>query len=179
MAFKHGLLEGSTFLFQYSSMIREPFESCELGELKYAIPPGSDIRLKNKSVRKCKKMTLRDECTWSLYCAYVLTSLDKSKQAWSTIFPQPWVPRSSNFAHPQTCVQFPNRTSLETLRPSGVVESALRHASVGVRCELVWSATFLQRTTTSEISLESSWLGESKCEVSPGYDLIQKSYGFR
>ena len=38
---------------------------------------------------------------------------------------------------PQTCVQFPNRTSLETLRPSEVVESALHHASVGVRCELV------------------------------------------
>ena len=35
------------------------------------------------------------------------------------------------------CVQFPNRTLLETLRPSEVVESAFRHASVGVRCELV------------------------------------------
>ena len=39
--------------------------------------------------------------------------------------------------NPQTSVQFPNRTSLETLRPSEVVESALRHASVCVRCELV------------------------------------------
>ena len=38
---------------------------------------------------------------------------------------------------PQTCVQVPNRTSLETLRPSEVVESALCHASVGVRCEMV------------------------------------------
>ena len=38
---------------------------------------------------------------------------------------------------PQTCVQYSNRTSLETLRPSEVVESGLRHASVGVRCELV------------------------------------------
>ena len=38
---------------------------------------------------------------------------------------------------PQTCVQFPNRTSLETLRPSEVVETALRHASVRVRCEMV------------------------------------------
>ena len=27
MAFKHGLLEGSTFLFQYSSMTRAPLES--------------------------------------------------------------------------------------------------------------------------------------------------------
>ena len=40
MAFKHGLLEGSTFLFQYSSMTRAPLESSQLGELKYAISPG-------------------------------------------------------------------------------------------------------------------------------------------
>ena len=40
MAFKHGLLEGSTFLFQYNSMTRAPLESCQLGELKYAISPG-------------------------------------------------------------------------------------------------------------------------------------------
>ena len=40
MAFKHGLQEGSTCLFQYSSMTRAPLESCRLGELKYAISPG-------------------------------------------------------------------------------------------------------------------------------------------
>ena len=40
MVFKHGLLEGSTFLFQYSSMTRAPLESCRLGELKYAISAG-------------------------------------------------------------------------------------------------------------------------------------------
>ena len=40
MAFKHGLQEGSTFLFQYSSMTRAPLESCRLGELKYTISPG-------------------------------------------------------------------------------------------------------------------------------------------
>ena len=39
-AFKHGLLEGSIFLFQYSSMTRAPLESSPLGELKYAISPG-------------------------------------------------------------------------------------------------------------------------------------------
>ena len=38
--FKHGLLEGSTFLIQYSSMTRAPLESGRLGELKYAISPG-------------------------------------------------------------------------------------------------------------------------------------------
>ena len=40
IAFKHGLLEGSTFLFQYSSMTRAPLQSCRLGELRYAISPG-------------------------------------------------------------------------------------------------------------------------------------------
>ena len=40
MAFKRGLLEGSTFLFQYASMTRPPLESSRLGELKYAISPG-------------------------------------------------------------------------------------------------------------------------------------------
>ena len=37
---KHGLLEGTTILLQYSSMTRAPLESCRLGELKYAISPG-------------------------------------------------------------------------------------------------------------------------------------------
>ena len=38
--FKHGLLEGSTFLFQYSSITRTSLESSRLGELKYAISAG-------------------------------------------------------------------------------------------------------------------------------------------
>ena len=38
--FKHGLLEGSTFLFQYSSITRTPLERFRLGELKYAISAG-------------------------------------------------------------------------------------------------------------------------------------------
>ena len=41
---------------------------------------------------------------------------------------------------PQTCVQPFNRTSLETLRPSEVVETALRHALIAVRCELFFGA---------------------------------------
>ena len=40
MAFKHGLLEGSTFLSQYSCMTHAPLETSPLGELKYAISPG-------------------------------------------------------------------------------------------------------------------------------------------
>ena len=39
MAFKHGFLEGSTFLFQYISMTRAPLKSSRLGKLKYAISP--------------------------------------------------------------------------------------------------------------------------------------------
>ena len=37
--FKHGLLEESTFLFQYSSITRTPLESSQL-DVKYAISAG-------------------------------------------------------------------------------------------------------------------------------------------
>ena len=40
MVFKHGLLEGSTILLQYSAITCTPLESSSLGELKYAISPG-------------------------------------------------------------------------------------------------------------------------------------------
>ena len=52
--FKHGLLEGSTIFLQYSAITRTPLKRSQLGELKYAILPAKDVRLKNKSVRKCK-----------------------------------------------------------------------------------------------------------------------------
>ena len=80
---------------------------------------------------------------------------------------------------PKTCVQFSNCTSLKTLWPSEVVESVLRHASVGVRCELVWSATFLQPTFTNCTSLESSRLAKFECAISSGYDVRQQSYGLQ
>ena len=38
-AFKHGLLDGSTTLLQYSAITCTPLESSLLGELKYAISP--------------------------------------------------------------------------------------------------------------------------------------------
>ena len=38
--FKHGLLEGSTILLQYSAITRTPLESSPLGEIKYAISAG-------------------------------------------------------------------------------------------------------------------------------------------
>ena len=53
--FKHGLLEGSTILLQYSSISRKRLESSLLGELKCAISAGYDVTLKNKSIRKCKE----------------------------------------------------------------------------------------------------------------------------
>ena len=37
---KHGLLERSTFLYQYSSITRTPLESSRLGELNYGISAG-------------------------------------------------------------------------------------------------------------------------------------------
>ena len=38
--FRHGLLEGSTILLQYSARTRTPLKSSSLGELKYAISAG-------------------------------------------------------------------------------------------------------------------------------------------
>ena len=38
--FKHGLLEGLTFLLLYSAITHTQLESSPLGELKYAISPG-------------------------------------------------------------------------------------------------------------------------------------------
>ena len=55
MVFKHGLLERSTFLFQYDFITHKKLESSRLGELKYALLAGYDIRLKNESLQKGKK----------------------------------------------------------------------------------------------------------------------------
>ena len=38
--FKHGLLEGSTILLQYSTITRTPLESSPSGKFKYAISQG-------------------------------------------------------------------------------------------------------------------------------------------
>ena len=66
-------------------------------------------------------MTLRDGRTWSLYCGLVHGS-DKFRQVWTSqnrceaLF---FLNRESHavqiWPNPQTCVQFSNRTSLETL----------------------------------------------------------------
>ena len=59
------------------------------------------------------------------------------------------------------------------------METALRHASIGTRCEPVGSAISLRRSSTTDTPLESSRLVEFACESLPGYDVRQKSYGFR
>ena len=78
--FKHGLLEGSTILLQYSAITRTPLESSSLGELRYAISPGKDVRPKNKSIQKCKKDIARR--------AYMVTLLptgsEKFRQVWTS-----------------------------------------------------------------------------------------------
>ena len=109
------------------------------------------------------------------------TGLDRFRQVWTSqnrcegLF---LVTRESHafqiWPSPQTCVQFSNRTSLETLQPSEVVATSLHHASLGIRCELVWKTTSLRHTAKTDTSLESSRLAEFECEISPGYDVRQK-----
>ena len=66
--------------------------------------------------------------------------LDKSRQVRTGVkyyFSSTVSPTLFKFGPPPNLRAVSNHTSLETLRPSQVVESGLRHASVGVRCELV------------------------------------------
>ena len=103
LVFKHGLLEGSTILLQYSAITRTPLESSSLGESKYAISPGWDERPKSKSIWKCKKWHcatgVHGHCIAN-WLRQVRTGLDKSEQVWSAIFPQPWVACCPNLAQP-------------------------------------------------------------------------------
>ena len=71
--FKHGLLEGSIFLLQYSAVTRTPLESSLLG---VKICNFTRIRHKTEEQEhsKVQKMTLHDGRTWSLYCGLVQTS---------------------------------------------------------------------------------------------------------
>ena len=65
--FKHGLLDGSTILLQYSAITCTQLENSPLGELKYAISPGYNVIPKNNSIRKCKEDIARQ--------AYMVTVL--------------------------------------------------------------------------------------------------------
>ena len=91
---------------------------------------------------------MHDERTWSLYCGQVQTSQNRCE---ALFFLNPESHAVKIWPTPKTCVQFSNCTSLETLQPSQVVETALRHASIGKRCELVWSATFFFGTLPKAI----------------------------
>ena len=79
MVSKHGLLEGYTFLLQYSSITCTPLERSRLGELKDAISAGQDVILKNKSIRKCKKR----HCADSVHGHCIV---DRFGQVWSCCF---------------------------------------------------------------------------------------------
>ena len=83
---------------------------------------------------------MRDKRTLSLYCRQVRTGSDRFGQVRTGVkrYFSSTVSRTLfKFGSPQTCMQFSNHTSLETQRPSEVVETALRHASSGVKCELL------------------------------------------
>ena len=64
---EHGLLEGSIFLFQCTSLTSTLLESSRLGELKHAISAGYDIRLKNES------LNLKGQKNYLLRQAYMVT----------------------------------------------------------------------------------------------------------
>ena len=53
MVFKHGLLEGSTILLQYSAITRTPLESSPLGELKYELAGPALFRGRFRAFGKC------------------------------------------------------------------------------------------------------------------------------
>ena len=87
-SFSMGVLKGSIFLFQYSYTSGTPLESSAIGELTRAISAGLDVRLKNKSFLKCKKMTtpsVHGHCIGNML-GQVWTGLDKSEQVGTTIF---------------------------------------------------------------------------------------------
>ena len=93
---------------------------------------------------KVQKMTLHGKHTWSLYCGQVRTGSDRFGPVWTSqnrcealFFLNQELHAGQIWPTPKTCVQFSNRIWLDYLRPSEVVETALRHASIGVRCELV------------------------------------------
>ena len=67
--FKHGPLEGSTILLQYSSISRTKLESSLLGELKCAISAGYNVILKNKSIQKCKNDIVRRTYMDTVVCS--------------------------------------------------------------------------------------------------------------
>ena len=96
---RHGLLEGSTFLFHYSYTCWTPFESSWSGQLKYAFSPSKDLRSKNNSSLKGKihretviarrALSLRYEQLWTSVkscekvCERLWTGVKRCEQLWT------------------------------------------------------------------------------------------------
>ena len=86
---------------------------------------------------------------WRAYNVTVLgqvrTGLDKSEQGWSTIFPQPWVARFPNLAHPQNlrAVFYLYLARNSTILQSGgnSLSSRFNWRKVwnGVKCNFSWA----------------------------------------
>ena len=146
-------------------------ESSRLGVLKYAISAGQDIRPKNKSIRKCKNDIVR-RAYMVTDCGQVQTGSDRFGQVRTGVkhYFSSTVSRTlaKSGPPPKLVCSFLTVPHSNLLRPFEVVETAFCHASIGVRCELVWSATFLGRTSTGDTALESSRLAQFEYEISPG-----------
>ena len=86
-------------------------------------------------------MTFRDERTWSLYCGQVRTGVDRSGQVRTGVkyYFSSTVSRTlSKFGPaPKPACSFLTVPRSKLYDRSEAVETALCHASLGVRCELV------------------------------------------
>ena len=79
-----------------------------------------------------------------------------------------------NFTHALKIAWKVSSAHFDQLDLLEVVETALCHASVGVRCELVLTSVkfnFFRRSSTIDTSMDSSRLAEFECEILPGYDV--------
>ena len=107
-----------------------------------------------------------DEPAWLLYCVLVQTDSDRFGQVRRSVkryFCSTVSRTLSKLAHPQTCVQFSNRTSLETLRPSQVVKNSASSRFnwckvwTGVKCNFPWEH-FRKRYIVRKLSLSPVWM---------------------
>ena len=94
---------------------------------------------------------------------HVRTSLDKTEQVWSTIFPQPWVPRSLNLAHPPNLrvVSLPYLARNPTTLRSGGISASSRFSWLkvwnGVKCNFS-SPHHHVRNIVGKLSIWRVWM---------------------